>query len=290
VASLATIRHSRPATRPMPVTMPRAGRVAVVEFPRRQRRQFQKGCAGVEQAVDACAHKELALLGVTALRRGEYPYTRGSTVHATLHRGKLWTMRMFAGFGTAEETNRASSYLLSQGTTPGCRSPSTCRRSGLRQRRARALGEFGKCGVAISSPLATWSVLSTEIPSTRHHLDDDQLPGGDHLGDVHRRGREAGRPGRQAGRHAAERHPQGVHRAEGVHLPAAPVDAPGDRHRGVRRAEMPSWNTISHQRLPHPRGRQPPRRRSWPSRWPTASPTSRLGAAAGWTSTRSPRA
>ncbi len=46
----------------------RAGRVAVVQIPRRQRRQFQKGRAGIEQAVDALAHKELALLGVTTLR------------------------------------------------------------------------------------------------------------------------------------------------------------------------------------------------------------------------------
>ena len=46
---------------------------------------------------------------------GEYPYTRG--VHPTLHRSKLWTMRMFAGFGTAEETNKRFKYLLEQGQT-----------------------------------------------------------------------------------------------------------------------------------------------------------------------------
>src|SRR5512136_1686415 len=46
---------------------------------------------------------------------GEYPYTRG--VHPTLHRGRLWTMRMFAGFGTAEETNQRFKYLLEQGQT-----------------------------------------------------------------------------------------------------------------------------------------------------------------------------
>ena len=46
---------------------------------------------------------------------GEYPYTRG--VHPTLHRSKLWTMRMFAGFGTAEETNARFKYLLEQGQT-----------------------------------------------------------------------------------------------------------------------------------------------------------------------------
>ncbi|MEI7771884.1 MAG: methylmalonyl-CoA mutase family protein, partial [Chloroflexales bacterium] len=46
---------------------------------------------------------------------GEYPYTRG--VHPTGYRGKVWTMRMFAGFGTAEETNARFKYLLSQGQT-----------------------------------------------------------------------------------------------------------------------------------------------------------------------------
>src|SRR3990172_6639338 len=44
---------------------------------------------------------------------GEFPYTRG--IHPTLHRSKLWTMRMFAGFGTAEETNARFKYLLGQG-------------------------------------------------------------------------------------------------------------------------------------------------------------------------------
>ena len=46
---------------------------------------------------------------------GEYPFTRG--VHPTMHRGRLWTMRMFAGFGTAEETNARFKYLLEQGQT-----------------------------------------------------------------------------------------------------------------------------------------------------------------------------
>ena len=46
---------------------------------------------------------------------GVYPYTRGA--HPTLHRSKLWTMRMFAGFGTAEETNARFKYLLNQGQT-----------------------------------------------------------------------------------------------------------------------------------------------------------------------------
>ena len=46
---------------------------------------------------------------------GEYPFTRG--IHPSLHRSRLWTMRMFAGFGTAEETNQRFKYLLEQGQT-----------------------------------------------------------------------------------------------------------------------------------------------------------------------------
>ncbi|MCK7516292.1 MAG: methylmalonyl-CoA mutase family protein [Ignavibacteriales bacterium] len=57
---------------------------------------------------------------------GEYPFTRG--VHPTLHRGKLWTMRMFAGFGTAEETNAALQIPAGAGPDRPVRSPSTCRR------------------------------------------------------------------------------------------------------------------------------------------------------------------
>jgi len=46
---------------------------------------------------------------------GEYPFTRG--VYATMYRGKLWTMRQYAGFGTAEETNKRYKFLLSHGQT-----------------------------------------------------------------------------------------------------------------------------------------------------------------------------
>ena len=56
---------------------------------------------------------------------GQFPFTRGP--HATMYRGKPWTMRMFAGFGTPEDTNRASSSCSSTGR-PGCRPPSICRR------------------------------------------------------------------------------------------------------------------------------------------------------------------
>lgn len=80
---------------------------------------------------------------------GQYPFTRG--IHATGHRGKLWTMRMFAGFGTAEETNARYKYLLSQGNTGLSVAFDLPTLMGYDTDAPEALGEFGKCGVAVSS-------------------------------------------------------------------------------------------------------------------------------------------
>ena len=92
---------------------------------------------------------------------GEYPYTRG--VHATMHRSRLWTMRMFAGFGTAEETNRRFKYLLDQGQTGLSVAFDLATLMGYDTDDPEALGEFGKCGVAISS-LKDMEVLTDGIP------------------------------------------------------------------------------------------------------------------------------
>jgi methylmalonyl-CoA mutase N-terminal domain/subunit len=95
---------------------------------------------------------------------GEYPFTRG--VHPTLHRGKLWTMRMFAGFGTAEETNARFKYLLEQGQTGLSVAFDLPTLMGLDTDSPEALGEFGKCGVAVSS-LKDMEILMEGIPLER---------------------------------------------------------------------------------------------------------------------------
>ena len=92
---------------------------------------------------------------------GEYPFTRG--VHPTLHRSKLWTMRMFAGFGTAEETNARFKYLLEQGQTGLSVAFDLATLMGYDTDQPEALGEFGKCGVAISS-LKDMEILLDGIP------------------------------------------------------------------------------------------------------------------------------
>jgi len=92
---------------------------------------------------------------------GEYPYTRG--VHSTLYRSKVWTMRMFAGFGTAEETNARYKYLLQQGNMGLSVAFDLATLMGYDTDAPAALGEFGKCGVAISS-LKDMEILFDGIP------------------------------------------------------------------------------------------------------------------------------
>jgi methylmalonyl-CoA mutase N-terminal domain/subunit len=92
---------------------------------------------------------------------GEYPFTRG--IHPTLHRSRLWTMRMFAGFGTAKETNLRFKYLLDQGQTGLSIAFDLATLMGYDTDSPEALGEFGKCGVAVSS-LKDMELLLDGIP------------------------------------------------------------------------------------------------------------------------------
>ena len=149
---------------------------------------------------------------------GEFPFTRG--VYPSMYRGRLWTMRQFAGFGTAEETNerfqlparaRADRPLdrLRHADADGLRlrSRALARRGRARGRRDRLARRHG-------------DALRRHPARRGLHVDDDQRPGRDAARVLHRRRRAAGRPARGAPGHDPERHPQGVHRAEGVDLPA----------------------------------------------------------------------
>jgi methylmalonyl-CoA mutase N-terminal domain/subunit len=92
---------------------------------------------------------------------GQYPYTRG--VHASGYRGRLWTTRMFAGFGSAEETNARFRYLLSQGNSGLSIAFDLPTLYGYDTDAPEAYGEFGKCGVAVSS-LADMETLLDGLP------------------------------------------------------------------------------------------------------------------------------
>ncbi len=92
---------------------------------------------------------------------GRYPFTRG--IHPTGYRGKLWTMRQFAGFGSAKETNARYKFLLAQGTTGLSVAFDFPTLMGYDSDHPRSEGEVGKCGVAISS-LADMEQLFEGIP------------------------------------------------------------------------------------------------------------------------------
>jgi len=92
---------------------------------------------------------------------GQFPFLRG--IHATMHRGRLWTMRQFAGFGSAEETNQRYKYLLDHGETGLSVAFDYPTLYGYDTDHPLSRGEFGKCGVAISS-LKDMEILFDGIP------------------------------------------------------------------------------------------------------------------------------
>ena len=80
---------------------------------------------------------------------GEFPFTRG--IHPTMYRGRLWTMRMFAGYGSAEDTSRRFKYLIEHGETGLSVAFDMPTLYGYDTDESEAKGEFGTCGVAVSS-------------------------------------------------------------------------------------------------------------------------------------------
>jgi methylmalonyl-CoA mutase N-terminal domain/subunit len=92
---------------------------------------------------------------------GKYPYTRG--IHATGYRGKLWTMRQYAGFGTAKETNERFRYLLSEGQNGLSVAFDLPTQIGYDSDDPIAMGEVGKVGVAIDS-IEDMEILFDNVP------------------------------------------------------------------------------------------------------------------------------
>ena len=121
---------------------------------------------------------------------GEYPYTRG--VQPTMYRGRFWTMRQYAGFASAEESNQRYKYLLDQGQTGLSVAFDLPTQIGYDSDHPLSQGEVGKVGVAIDSLEDMETALRRDPPGQGQHLHDHQRPGGHSAGHVHRRGRKAG--------------------------------------------------------------------------------------------------
>ena len=188
---------------------------------------------------------------------------------------------MFAGFGTALDTNRRFHELLDAGQRRALDrvrpadvdGPRLRRRA--RARRGRQVRRRGRHARRHRGP------LPRHRPRRGHDVDDDQRSGGGDLRDVRR---ERGGDRRRAGaarRHAAERHPEGVPGAEGVHLPAAAVAAARRRHDALLHGRDAALASALDLRLPHPRSGLDGGARSSRSRSPTASRTSSSALQAG---------
>ena len=184
---------------------------------------------------------------------GRYPFTRG--IQPTMYRGRLWTMRQYAGFGTGRGIQRALPVPARAGADRGSRSRSTCRRrSGTTATRRMADGEVGKVGVAIDTLADMETALRRDPARQGLHLDDHQRPRADAARHVHRGRREAGREAVRHQRHDSERHPEGVHRPRDVHLPPEAVDAAHHRHLRILRQRSPEVEHDLDLRVSHPRG------------------------------------
>ena len=171
-----------------------------------------------------------------------------------MYRGRLWTMRQFAGFGTAEETNERFRYLLDHGQTGLSTAFDMPSLMGHDSDHPRSLGEVGREGVADRHDRRHGDPVRRHPARRGLGVHDDQRAGRDHARVLRRRGRATGGPAGEARRDDPDRHPQGVHRPEGVVLPDRPGDAPGRRpDRVVQRAHAALAPDLD-QRLPHPRG------------------------------------
>ncbi len=108
------------------------------------------GAPGAEQARPGAAGAEAPDAGQDPIGApGEYPYTRG--IHSSMYRGRLWTMRQFAGFGTSEETNERFRYLLEHGQTGLSTAFDMPSLMGHDSDHVRSLGEVGREGVAVDT-------------------------------------------------------------------------------------------------------------------------------------------
>ena len=135
---------------------------AIARFPERRER-FETD-SGIEvESVYTPADVEVDYLEDLGFP-GQYPFTRG--VYPTMYRGQLWTMRQYAGYATAEESNRRYKYLLSQGQTGLSVAFDLPTQIGYDSDHPLAEGEVGKVGVAISS-LEDMEVLFDGIPLDR---------------------------------------------------------------------------------------------------------------------------
>ena len=146
------------------------------------------------------------------------PYLRGP--RATMYAERPWTIRQYAGFSTAEESNAFYRRNLAAGQTGLSVAFDLATHRGYDSDHPRVAGDVGKAGVAIDTRRGHEDPVRRHPARSGQRLDDDERRGAAGAGVLHRRRRGAGRGARAARRHDPERHPQGVHGPQHLHLSA----------------------------------------------------------------------
>ena len=174
---------------------------------------------------------------------GEFPYTRG--IFPSMYRSRLWTMRMFAGFGTAEDTNARFKDLLRSGSTGLSTAFDMPTLMGRDSDDAWSEGEVGRAGVAIDTVVDMHDLFAdidlSQVSTSMTVNGPAAILLAMYVATAERPRRRALAPVGDA----TERHPEGVPGAEGIHLPAAAVDATGCDTVRFATAEMPRWHPLS---------------------------------------------
>ena len=146
-ASASRLRHGRGARIAAP--RPRVAEEVYAKQPEREALFTTDLRAAGRAALHGGGPRRVPTPSATSGYPGEYPFTRG--VYPSMYRGRLWTMRQFAGFGTAEETNERFRYLLDHGQTGLSTAFDMPTLMGYDSDHARSLGEVGLEGVAIDT-------------------------------------------------------------------------------------------------------------------------------------------
>ena len=184
--------------------------------------------------------------------RASRPYLRGP--YPTMYVTQPWTVRQYAGFSTAAESNAFYRRNLAAGQKGLSIAFDLATHRGYDSDHPRVGGDVGMAGVAIDSIYDMRAALRRHPAGRDVGVDDHERRRAAGARALHRGRRGAGRAARAAHRDHPERHPQGVHGPQHLHLPAAPVDADHLRHLLVHLAGDAEVQLDLHLRLPHPGG------------------------------------
>ncbi len=217
---------------------------------------------------------------------GLAPFTRGP--RATMYAGRPWTIRQYAGFSTAEESNAFYRKNLEAGQQGVSVAFDLATHRGYDSDHPRVVGDVGKAGVAIDS-VEDMKILFDGIPlekiSVSMTMNGAVIP---ILASFIVAGEEQGVDRAAAVGHDPERHPEGVHGAQHLCLPARTLDADRRGHHRVHLDRDAEVQLDLDLRLPHAGGGREPGAGAWPSPLPTGANMSAPPSRGAWMSTPSP--